>query len=51
MDQQTEERLTRVEDKLDQVLELVKAGQQAFEQFLAGPGKGLAKVFRAIGGS
>ncbi len=46
----TEERLTRVEAKVDELLELVKAGQQAFEAFLAGPGKGLAKVFRAIGG-
>jgi hypothetical protein len=47
----TEERLTRLEAKVDALLELVEQGHAAIEAFMAGPGKKLARMFGKLGGS
>jgi hypothetical protein len=50
MDQQTKDRLDGIDAKLDRLMEKLEQAESSLGAFLAGPGKGFAKVFKAIGG-
>ena len=50
MDQQTKDRLDGIDRKLDELLEKLERAEESLGAFLAGPGKGFAKVFKAISG-
>lgn len=47
MDQQTQDRLTAIDAKLDRLLERLDAAEEKFAGLLAGPG---AKILKLFGG-